>query len=320
MTHHITCSTLPVYRYQFEFLRPDRLQLPQYAGSAWRGAFGHALKKTVCVVRNTLCADCLLKTSCAYSYVFETPPPVNAIKMRKYNASPHPFVLQFPTKSQPAEAYYAINLILFGHGQRYFPYIVHAMQCAGRDGIGRHRQVFELHRIKQLLRNNEEIVVFKENQLLPSQVDSQLDIPATPEYIQINIHSPIRIKQQGKNLNPQTFNFPGFFGNLLRRISMLSYFHSDQPLETDFASLTNQAKRTSFSQQNLQWYDWARYSSRQNTEMNMGGVVGTLSLDLKNNEQFWPYLWMGQWTHVGKATSMGLGHYTLQTTSLSDRQ
>lgn len=62
----------------------------------WRGAFGHALKKTVCVVRDTPCAQCLLKHACAFSYVFETPQPANTEKMRKYTAAPHPFVLQFP--------------------------------------------------------------------------------------------------------------------------------------------------------------------------------------------------------------------------------
>ncbi len=310
---------LPIYRYQFQFTRPKALKLPQYAGSAWRGAFGHALKRTVCVVRNTPCAECMLKSTCAYSYIFETPPPANSGKMRKYNASPHPFVLQFPdTESQDSD-FYIINLLVFGHGQRFFPYMVHALQRAGREGIGSSRQVFELQQIKQMLVNDEEIVVFKEDKLISSQTDRLTPLVAMPSGIEINIQSPIRIKQNGKNLNPQNFNFGGFFGNLIRRISMLTYFHTDTPLEIDFASLTRQAKETSFNTQNLQWYDWTRYSSRQKTEMNMGGVVGTLGLDLKNNAQFWPYLWLGQWTHVGKATSMGLGHYSLKATSLSDK-
>jgi CRISPR/Cas system endoribonuclease Cas6 (RAMP superfamily) len=30
-------------------------------------------------------------------------------------------------------------------------------------------------------------------------------------------------------------------------------------------------------------------------------------------EDYWPYLWLGQWTHVGKGTSMGMGAYTIET-------
>jgi hypothetical protein len=34
--------------------------LPPYKGSAFRGVFGHALKRVVCAVRQPECRDCLL--------------------------------------------------------------------------------------------------------------------------------------------------------------------------------------------------------------------------------------------------------------------
>ena len=97
---------------------------------------------------------------------------------------------------------------------------------------------------------------------------------------------------------------------------MISYFHTDQALEIDFADLTAQAKTVQFSDQKLKWYDWTRYSSRQQTEMIMGGLIGSLILDMQGLQAFWPYLWLGQWTHLGKATSMGMGAYTIRMTSL----
>jgi len=92
----ISQAIIPIKTYRFYFATDSAVRLPNFAGSAWRGAFGHALKKTVCVVRNTPCNQCMLKNACAYSYLFETPPPANTEKMRKYTAAPHPFVLQFP--------------------------------------------------------------------------------------------------------------------------------------------------------------------------------------------------------------------------------
>ena len=71
-----------------------------------------------------------------------------------------------------------------------------------------------------------------------------------------------------------------------------------------------------FTSQQLKWFDWTRYSSRQHTEMNMGGLIGSVQLDMQDLDDFWPYLWLGQWTHAGKGTSMGMGAYTIKSTSL----
>jgi len=46
------------------------LRLPPSKGSAFRG--GRAFEETVCVVERRECARCLLRTRCAYSYVFDT--------------------------------------------------------------------------------------------------------------------------------------------------------------------------------------------------------------------------------------------------------
>ena len=49
----------------------------------------------------------------------------------------------------------------------------------------------------------------------------------------------------------------------------------------------------------------------------MGGLIGTVELNMLGLDVFWPYLWLGQWTHVGKGTSMGMGAYTIETVDLS---
>lgn len=71
----ISQSVIPLKIYRIYFDKISSGRLPTFPGSAWRGAFGHALKKTACVVRDTPCSQCLLKNACAYSYIFETPPP-----------------------------------------------------------------------------------------------------------------------------------------------------------------------------------------------------------------------------------------------------
>ena len=85
---------LPLSVYRLEFVALDAVRLPVYAGSAWRGAFGHALKRLVCVTREPACPPCLLYRSCVYPYLFETPPDPAAGKLRKYPAAPHPYLLR----------------------------------------------------------------------------------------------------------------------------------------------------------------------------------------------------------------------------------
>lgn len=308
---------IPVNTFRFSFKADGTIRLPKYPGSAWRGAFGHALKKTVCVVRNTPCTACLLKTACTYTYIFETSPPPTTEKLRKYSTVPHPFVLQFPQAEALDKLCYQLDIILFGHGQRYLPFIIHAFQKAGQDGIGGHRQQFELIKIDEINATGSKKTIYKAGELTPQNPGEYPTIPEMPKEVDIFFHTPLRIKQDGKNITPREFNFATLFSTLLRRISLISYFHTDTPLEIDFASLTQLAKKVEWTTKNLEWYDWTRYSSRQETEMNMGGIIGRAKLHMQGLEEFWPYLWLGQWTHVGKGTSMGMGAYTIEYTSLS---
>lgn len=313
----INNPSIPLSSYRFYFDTDHPVRLPDYPGSAWRGAFGHALKKTVCVVRNTPCQQCLLKQACAYSYIFETPPPADTEKMRKYTAAPHPFVFRFIEKKSSSKEF-SLDMNLFGHGQRFFPYIIHAMHMAGQDGVGGNRQPFRLNRVDAIDFQGQPITVYQEAELRNQPPLQSPPLSQMPEKINIIFHSPVRIKQDNKNLAAAHFSFGALFGSLLRRISMICYFHTDTPLETDFAGLTAAARNFQFSAQNLHWYDWTRYSSRQQTEMQMGGLLGSVSLNMQGLEDFWPYLWLGQWTHVGKGTSMGMGAYTIEPASLPD--
>lgn len=106
--------------------------------------------------------------------------------------------------------------------------------------------------------------------------------------------------------------FPGsaWRGALGHALARLAYFHGDAPLETDFKGLTSAARALN-ADAALQWREQVRYSARQRSEMKLGGVVGALRIDGQDLSPFWPYLWLGQWTHAGAAATMGNGVYQL---------
>jgi hypothetical protein len=126
------------------------------------------------------------------------------------------------------------------------------------------------------------------------------------------LETPLRLRAKDHYLNPERFHFGPLFSNLLRRISLLTTFHTDTPLETDFAALAQTARRIEVESMELRWHDWTRYSSRQDTLLKMGGLLGWVTLAGSDLSPFWPYLWLGQWTHAGKGSSMGLGKYRLE--------
>jgi len=60
----------------------------------------------------------------------------------------------------------------------------------------------------------------------------------------------------------------------------------------------------------LKWFDWERYSARQDTRMKLGGVIGRIAFKGEIGE-FMPFIKLGEFLHVGKGTTFGLGKYEI---------
>ena len=98
---------------------------------------------------------------------------------------------------------------------------------------------------------------------------------------------------------------------LARRWQLLLDMHLGQAApQQDFTTLVPQAQAIALTGEDLHWWDWGRYSQRQQREMKLGGLLGTLHL-AGELAPFSALLHLGQWLHVGKNTSFGLGGYRL---------
>lgn len=183
----LTQPRLPVSRFTLHFTGCDRNLLPRYSGSAWRGAFGHALKKTVCVVKNTPCQSCLLLSTCAYSYIFETPPPADSTKMRRYSNAPHPFIITPHETQSPDQGSYRLQLTLIGHSLRYLPYLIYAFKTAGERGIGGKRQRCELQEVAQQTPAGMQ-TVYRDGVLETPQPAASPAVPDCPRQLRLNLN------------------------------------------------------------------------------------------------------------------------------------
>lgn len=310
---------IPLARYRFHCRATSPIIFPRYAGSAWRGAFGHALKHTVCVTRLRNCCQCLLWRSCAYSYLFETPPPQGASMLRKYPAAPHPFLIHpeaTNARRYAAGEEFSADLTLIGRANAQLPYVIHAWRKMGQTGIGAGRGRFTLEAVSQLVSSEGWQEVYRDGGTLAAQPPLVPPAISRPEgRCALVLETPVRIQHRERLMGVEEFSFQGLLAALLRRLSLLSYFHGPGPLQADFRTLVDQAGGVRALETDLVWYDWERYSNRQQTRMRMGGLLGRVVFDSHALAPFWPWLAAGQAVHVGKGTVMGLGRYRIEAVS-----
>src|ERR1700753_237323 len=89
-------TVLDVARYRLQLRAREATTLPPFLGSTLRGAFGHALKRSVCIMRPRDCERCLVADRCIYPYLFETSALPGLPRQGGYRQAPHPLVLLPP--------------------------------------------------------------------------------------------------------------------------------------------------------------------------------------------------------------------------------
>lgn len=307
-------------QFKFFLIVQDRIRLPAYKGSTFRGGFGHAFKKIVCVSREKICESCMLKQKCAYSYIFETPPPSDTKIMRKYPYAPHPFVITPPLEEEREYNQgdtLCFGLTLIGKSVEFLPYFIYTFDELGQIGIGRGRGKYKLVEVKGKKNHTEgEVIYSSSDKILRQNIKSvgledilnSFSNPSLPDLLTINFITPTRLKFEGRLSG--TLEFHILIRNMLRRISLLSYFHCGEEMNLDFKSLIEKSYEVKVKKSNLQWFDWERYSNRQETKMMMGGFKGPITFEGEFGT-FLPFLLLGEYIHVGKGTSFGLGKYQI---------
>jgi len=321
-----TLPAIDYLRLRFHLKALHECDLPSWKGSLLRGAFGHALKKTVCTMRpGQLCDDCMLRSQCAYTRIFETfiteqPPPF----LKGLDTSPRPFIFEPHDKNKfyKENDILCFDLILIGNACDFMPYIVFSIFQMGHTGLGVGRHPFDLNAAYCFQPENEDhthesdsdsdwrMIYDGESQHIlfvpnPQRLNSGNHSHDDATTVTLKFLTQTRLKF-GNDLT-MDFTFRGFVFKMLRRVLELAYFYSPgETINWEFHDFLVAANDVKISNRNLQWEDYNRYSNRQKSKMKMGGFVGDMTLE-GDLSPFIDLLHYSEVLHVGKGTTFGLG-------------
>ena len=317
-------------RYRFAVILEDDALLPEYKGSTFRGIFGHALKKVICALKRQVCEDCILREKCVYALVFETPsicmedpspgagsPPENATPggglRKRIAAPPHPYVIEPPDDTRNLYRKGDVldfTFLLFGSVNEYLPYFIYAFTEMGKLGIGKRvgekRAAFILDKV---VSGDRLVYDGREGKIRAGKFTEDLAItPLSPEAgrsrIAIRLLTPLRLKFE--NHFKAELPFHVLTRAMLRRVAALQQYYGDGEPTLDYRGLVERAKAIVTESSTIRWFDWKRYSNRQDQSMLMGGMVGEVNY-IGNLNEFLPLIRFCEKVHLGKQTAFGLG-------------
>lgn len=243
---------------------------PFFLGSALRGAFGYALKHTACVCPAQQCTECNMRQQCAYYLFYES----------KNTSHPYRF------SKALGEEQYDFSFYLFEKACGYLPVVAKALRYMLEvQGLHAHRETFVL---KSLTCNGVMVEEVTTPQFfMPDVIDSQA---------KVCFQTPLRIKHKGHLLTKRP-TLEILLDSAYHRLSELKNF-----------PMTKSSTKPSCieGRSRIEFQDLSRFSNRQETSMQLGGIVGFVEYE-QIDERSFMLLKLAEIIGLGKQTVFGLG-------------
>lgn len=326
MQDNIKPPNIAVFNFTLE--QVDKLTFPENIGSMLRGSFGHALRKLCCITDLPSCQHCPVQSHCRYPYLFEGLNKADSMQTSRPEASVNPYVFrihQRPDQVSPKQTW-GFSMVLIGQAIEDYPLIIKAWQSACKTGFNGE---------KSATRSTARLIkVFNQSQELYQETSPKLPMVATEKIkripslqlkslkqiqkISLNFLTPFRLQYQGKiAYQPHQFDGKQLVINLYNRIqtcqNILDKGSVWQEGYSDFREFWADIEKLTITEQ-LTSTKVVRHSSRQQQKITLFGLEGWVHLTGDNDTltRLLPLLWLGQYLHVGKSTTLGLGQYQLQ--------
>ena len=196
------------------------------------------------------------------------------------------------------------------------PYIIHALKQAetlpvGKSVNGKKGSL----RLQEVRKDGKTVYSDREQTICTEDLCSELKVSSLKESrrqtmrLKIHLITPLRLKFRNR-LNAD-LPFHVLVRAALRRISSLFSCYGEGEPELDYRGLVKRAELVKSVESNIHWFDWRRYSSRQDQIMLMGGIIGSVIYE-GNIAEFVPLIELCEKLHIGKQTSFGLGKIKME--------
>jgi hypothetical protein len=322
----MTGSPLDLYRefsilcYELTLRAQEATPLPEFLGSTLHGGFGHALKQIGCFVPNArACPPCQHPAQCPYNQLFDFKNlPGLEIPKRYAESPPKLLVIELPPshpKQLQTGEHLTFRLLLFGPAIDLRIYPIVAMRVWGDNlGLGYKRGRFELERIaavnpltgeqQQVYSSTDQMVHQNDQPLTVGEISRWCESWPVGNQIKLTFVTPMRLP--GRGYKPEDLDLKIVLKSALERLSILALLAGLPEKEVDFATPLALAEKITVLARAAKWWDWDRYSKRQDRRMSMGGFLGHLVLQ-GDFSSLKPYLKIAELLHVGKNSTFGFG-------------
>ncbi len=219
---------------------------------------------------------------------------------------------------------------MIGKANDYLPYFVYTFMEMGKLGIGKDRGKFKLIKVSACQDDGSLTEIFNINDGILKSVNNKIDLKfftshssLFTSHLTLFFNTPVRIKDEGDLLSTD-IPFSLLIKRLYERAVLLSYYHCQGEMQENFNNPLLRGGRgcviegtddVRIKENNLRWHDWERYSNRKG-RMKLGGLVGSITYE-GNIDSFLPLLRIGEYIHVGKAATFGLGRYRVKVAQAS---
>lgn len=292
------------------------MSLPPYWGSTLRGVLGTALRKVTCSQQRWECTQCALAGGCAFPKLFS---PTD----HRGQAVPPPYFFQFPDLRQtevPRGGQLLFDMSLTGRATELAVYMIAAMAQVEQLGLGRGRSKARLVGVDTITPDGAVPVYRYPSVLLASMVPATLGdlVPAAvagagwdsqTNRVVVSFLTMTRLISDGRLQGRPEFEL--VIRATLRRVVALVNSEGGGRLDLDFQGVVKEASRVTIIEDQTRWQDWERYSSRQDTRMRLGGLLGH-AVYAGWLQPFASLLTLAELVHVGKNVAFGLGRVRVQ--------
>lgn len=256
---------------------------PFFMGSMLRGAFGLALKSTVCVNPSYKCEGCFSYGSCWYAKFYEE------------ENSFHPYRFETYLKASNFD----FSFSLYGEAVSSLPYVLSALRSTiESQGLGRDKETM---RVRQMSIGNR--IVFDGNRFLTLDDihPNSLQIDKYCQNISIEFTMPLRIKENNRYAT-QTVSLHTLIHSIHSRLRELQGL----PMERLGYRVEGEVIFEKFHYVKIE-----RYSNRQRKTIPIGGIKGLMKIT-RIDRRSYELLKAGEIIGVGKQTVFGLGTYHIK--------